>query len=205
MRLPFGLILIGMGLAIAACDAAAAPITVPSPAPDIATPLTVDATPSLDETESSPSAAAWENLPLVNARTGETFTLANFRGKTVFVHAMARWCTTCRGNQRSIRENVIPQLNADDYVFLSLSVETDDTAAQLATYADDNSFPWLFAVATPELLAALNTEFGPSINVPPSTPRFIVRADGSTTGLFTGAADELALLREAGGEAGGDA
>jgi hypothetical protein len=33
----------------------------------------------------------WLTLPLTNARTGETFTLADFAGKTVFVHPMATW------------------------------------------------------------------------------------------------------------------
>ncbi|MDX1995295.1 MAG: hypothetical protein SF029_23125 [bacterium] len=35
--------------------------------------------------------ADWTRLPLTDARTGQTFTLADFAGKTVFVHPMARW------------------------------------------------------------------------------------------------------------------
>ncbi len=37
------------------------------------------------------SAPEWTRLPLVNARTGASFTLADFAGKTVYVHAMADW------------------------------------------------------------------------------------------------------------------
>ena len=33
----------------------------------------------------------WLTMPLTNARSGETFTLADFAGKTVFVHPMATW------------------------------------------------------------------------------------------------------------------
>jgi hypothetical protein len=33
----------------------------------------------------------WYNLPLTNARTGATFKLADFAGKTVFVKPMAIW------------------------------------------------------------------------------------------------------------------
>ncbi|HEX2907728.1 MAG TPA: hypothetical protein VHO69_12745 [Phototrophicaceae bacterium] len=37
---------------------------------------------------------AWQTLPLVNARTGETFTFADLAGKVIFVEPMATWCTT---------------------------------------------------------------------------------------------------------------
>ncbi|KPK07150.1 MAG: hypothetical protein AMJ56_13680, partial [Anaerolineae bacterium SG8_19] len=39
---------------------------------------------------------AWQQLTLTNARTGETFTLADFGGQTVFVEPMATWCSNCR-------------------------------------------------------------------------------------------------------------
>ena len=46
----------------------------------------------------------WTNLPLVNARTGDTFTLADFAGKTVFIEPMATWCPNCRAQQGYVRE-----------------------------------------------------------------------------------------------------
>ena len=54
--------------------------------------------PTLEQQVNAPQAAAinlptWQTLPLTNARTGETFTFADFAGKTVFVEPMATWCT----------------------------------------------------------------------------------------------------------------
>lgn len=130
-------------------------------------------------------AAAWQQLVLTNARTGETFTFADFAGKTVFVEPMATWCSNCRqqlGNVSAAKA----QLNSDEVVFVALSVETNISDAELAQYADAAGFDWLFAVATPELLQALVGTFDRTITNPPSTPHFIIRPDGSTTALVTG-------------------
>jgi cytochrome oxidase Cu insertion factor (SCO1/SenC/PrrC family) len=142
----------------------------------------------------------WQTLPLTNARTGETFTFADFAGQTVFVEPMATWCTNCRqqlGNVRSAREQL-----SDDIVFVALSVETNITAADLASYADDHGFDWHFAVLTPELLGELVNAFGRTISNPPSTPHFIIRPDGSVTALSTGieaASEIVAQIQAAGG------
>ncbi len=34
---------------------------------------------------------AWLSLPLIDVRTGETFTFADFSGKTVLARAVAEW------------------------------------------------------------------------------------------------------------------
>lgn len=143
---------------------------------------------------------SWQILPIVNARTGETFTFADFAGQTVFVEPMATWCTNCRqqlGNVRSAREQV-----GDSVIFIALSVETNISAADLAAYADDNGFEWHFAVMTPELLVELVNTFGRTISNPPSTPHFIIRADGTASPLATGietASQIVAQIQEEGG------
>jgi hypothetical protein len=128
---------------------------------------------------------AWTRLPLTNARTGETFTLADFAGKTVFVEPMATWCPKCRDQQNSLR-TAIEQLGTDRYVYISLQVEMDVSNTALAEYADGNGFGWIFAVTTPELLEALVTHYSHSIGVPPSTPHFVIAPDGTTSELYTG-------------------
>ncbi|MCB8967999.1 MAG: redoxin domain-containing protein [Ardenticatenaceae bacterium] len=141
--------------------------------------------------------AAWQKLPLVNARTGETFTLADFAGKAVFVETMATWCSNCRQQLTNVRE-AIGQVDSEQAVFIALSVETNIDAATLADYADNEGFDWLFAVATPELLTELAGQFGQSITNPPSTPHFVIHPDGSTTELETGidsAADVAAQVQ----------
>ena len=128
----------------------------------------------------------WTQLPLTNAVSGETFTLADFAGKTIFVHPMATWCTNCRASQTNIRNNVIDTLDPSQIMFVSLSVETNITASQLANYAAENNFGWTFAVLTPDALASLVRHFGPSISNPPVQPHFIMSPDGTPTTLMTG-------------------
>jgi thiol-disulfide isomerase/thioredoxin len=126
----------------------------------------------------------WQAIELTDARTGETFTLASFSGKTVFVEPMATWCTNCRrqlGNVREARAQF-----GDDVVFIGLSLETELSDADLAQYQSDQGFDWTFAVMTPEMLQGLADTFGRSITSAPSTPHFVIRPDGSYTELVTG-------------------
>ncbi len=142
----------------------------------------------------------WQTLPLTNARTGESFTFADFAGQTVFVEPMATWCSNCRqqlGNVRSAREQL-----GENVIFVALSVETNISSADLAAYADTNGFEWHFAVMTPELLAELVNTFGRTISNPPSTPHFVIRSDGTVSALSTGiesASEIVAQLQAAGG------
>jgi thiol-disulfide isomerase/thioredoxin len=134
--------------------------------------------------EAMSDAAAWQNIALTNVRTGETFTLADFAGKTVFVEPMATWCTNCR-RQLSNVSAARAQFGVD-VVFVGLSVETTISNDDLKAYTDSTGFDWVFAVATPELLQELVALYGQTITNPPSTPHFIIRPDGSTTDLVTG-------------------
>jgi peroxiredoxin len=139
------------------------------------------------EEDTAPSAArpAWQQLPLTDARTGETFTLADFAGKAVFVEPMATWCSNCRRQLHNV-STAMRQIDTESVVFVALSVETNISAEQLAAYAENEGFDWTFAVATPELIQALVGEFGQAITNPPSTPHFVIRPDGSSTELVTG-------------------
>lgn len=136
---------------------------------------------------------AWQQIAVTNVRTGESFTLADFAGKTVFVEPMATWCTNCRrqlGNVQQARA----QLSGEDVVFVALSVETNLSDAQLAEYTNSTGFDWVFAVMTPEMLQAMADQFGRTIANPPSTPHFVIRPDGSTTDLVTGIEPAEAII-----------
>ncbi len=148
-----------------------------------------------DAAEAMMDLAAWQTLPLVDARTGESFTLADYSGRTVFVEPMATWCSNCRQQLTNVQQARTNPMTADS-VFVALSVETSLSDEELARYADQFGFDWTFAVATPEMLQALAEEFGRSVANPPSTPHFVISPDGSFTELFTGiqSADEIAAL-----------
>jgi thiol-disulfide isomerase/thioredoxin len=188
-------LLILIAALIAACQPAAAPATTPPTvpptiapaggAPTAAPPDALEVLPEPPEEGEAGASASWLALPLIDARTGGRFTLADFRGRTVFVEPMATWCSNCRMQQNTVRE-VRNQLNDDGIVFLSLSVETALSPAQLLTYAERQNYGWSFAVSTPELLEALVGHFGRTVSNPPSTPHFIIAPDGTVSALSTG-------------------
>lgn len=213
-----------LGVLITAACAPSAPsqptLQVPPPPPtaDFETPLppteaiappTLGSTPTAESftperpvsAAQSASLPAWRTLPLTNVHTGETFTLADFADKVIYVHPMALWCTTCRAHLRSLRDSVIPQLaNPEEVVFVTLAIEPQTTNDALRQYADSESFNWIFAVATQDMVVELITYFGQSVVVPPVTPHFLIRADGRDTGLLTGsptAQQDLDLINAA--------
>lgn len=128
---------------------------------------------------------AFATLTLTDARTGQSFTLADYAGKTIYVEPMATWCSKCREHMGNLRE-ARAQLNSDQYVFIGLSVETDITSAELAQYVDQQGFDWTFAVMTPEMLQELVNTFGRTITNPPAVPHFVIAPDGTVSELMTG-------------------
>ncbi len=137
----------------------------------------------------------WQKIALTDVRSGESFTLADFAGKTVFVEPMATWCTNCRRQLTNVSQ-ARAQLNDENVVFIALSVETNISNQDLANYAEQAGFEWAFAVASPELLQELAATFGQSITNPPSTPHFIIRPDGTYTDLVTGIESSEQLINQ---------
>ncbi len=163
---------------IAACSSAPSPTDQPTDAAQTESPLESVARIGSER-------PAWLTMPLINANTSQTFTLSDFPNQTVYVELMATWCTNCRiqqGNVKTVRE----QLSQQDYVFISLSVEPKDTTPGLAQYTQQYSYPWTFAVAPTEMVAALVEQFGQSVTNPTATPHFLISPNGSVSQLSTG-------------------
>ena len=89
-----------------------------------------------------------------------------------------------------------PQLSAEEFVFVGLSVETNLRANQLASYADSNGFAWRFAVMTPAMLGAIVDQYGSRSIVPPSTPHFVISPSGTLGPLALGIHRENAIRAE---------
>jgi cytochrome oxidase Cu insertion factor (SCO1/SenC/PrrC family) len=181
----------GLLLLVAALFAALTPLLISSAAAAPASAPTT--TPALGPAAARPD---WHALPLVDARTGQTFTLADLAGKTVYVEPMATWCTNCRQQMGVIRDQLLSRLDPERTVLLGLSVETDLPRETLATYVDDQGFSWTFAVMTPELLQALSSQFGLTITNPTAVPHFVIGPDGATSDLSTGFHSSDQLLGE---------
>ncbi|MEZ4669593.1 MAG: hypothetical protein R3E39_16940 [Anaerolineae bacterium] len=128
---------------------------------------------------------AWANLPLVDARSGATFTFADFAGKTVLVEPMSISCTDCVAQIARV-EAARAQLDPNQYVFVGLSVgETVDNAT-LAQFVSNQGWNFTFAVATAELTSGLVSNFGRTVVTPSNMPYFIIRPDGSFVDIKVG-------------------
>ncbi|GAC1328206.1 MAG: hypothetical protein NVSMB17_03360 [Candidatus Dormibacteria bacterium] len=63
-------------------------------------------------------------------------------------------------------------------LMVSLDVEPNEDGAILRRYADQNQFPWRFAVAPRQLSQALRESFGNQFLNPPSEPMVIIDQKG---------------------------
>lgn len=137
-------------------------------------------------------------LELVDVRTGATFTLGELAAeKPVLVEAMAIWCTTCRAQQRE----VVDAHALLDFHSVGIDVDPNERAEDLAEYAEREGFDWRFAMAEPQLVQLLTDRFGFGVTNPPSTPTFVISADGGIRALEFGrvrSADELVAELAAG-------
>jgi thiol-disulfide isomerase/thioredoxin len=138
--------------------------------------------------EISEPAAAWMTTELTAACSGESFALADFAGKTIYIESMATWCPPCRDQLVRVKEAAaqIPEDEREEIVFVALSSEVDTPRELLAEYAAANDFPFIFAVMPAEMLQAMADDLGQEIAVPPATPHLIVAPDGTVGALRTG-------------------
>ncbi len=134
-------------------------------------------------------------IGLTDACSGEPFTLADFSGKTLYVESMATWCGECYEQLTRLKEAAarIPEANRADIVLVALSSEVGLTREALAEYATTADFPFVFAVMSAEMLAAMVDDLGRAVAIPPAMPFVIVAPDGTIGDLRTGgaSADEI--------------
>lgn len=138
---------------------------------------------------------AWRTASLRDVITGEEFRISDLEGKVVAVEAMAVWCSTCRVQQGEAQE-ALDQVGSPDVVYISLDVDPNERAADLAAYAAREGFTWHFAVASPEVSRSLAATFGDQILSPPATPIIVLGPDGAVIETHIGIkrADDLAAL-----------
>lgn len=120
---------------------------------------------------------------LTDVRSGETFTLAELAAEgPVLLETMAIWCTTCLRQQRE----VVQAHSLAEFTSVGIDVDPNERAPDLADYAEREGFDWRFAVADRALVQLLTERFGFEVSNPPSTPTFVVSADGPIRALEFG-------------------
>lgn len=130
-------------------------------------------------------------LKLVDVRSGATFTLGALAAeKPLLVEAMAIWCTTCRAQQRE----VVEAHQLAEFHSVGIDVDPNERPEDLAAYAEREGFDWRFAMAEVQLVQLLTDRYGFAVTNPPSTPTFVISAEGGIRALEFGRVRSAAEL-----------
>ena len=121
---------------------------------------------------------AWFSETFTDARTGQVFSITDHKGKVILVETLAMWCSNCKKQQGQVVElhNLLGE--RDDFISFGLDIDTNENAADLANYVQNNGFDWLYAVATPEVAREIGNLYGAQFLNPPSTPMLIIDRHG---------------------------
>ncbi len=138
----------------------------------------------------------WAAATLTDVTTGETFTIASLAGRTVFVEAMAIWCSNCRAQQGRFTE-ALARVPAGTAEYVVLTIDPSETADDLARYKDERAFTGRYAVAGKQVSKALEAEFGANVLNPPSVPLITISSNGDVT-FATGGESVDAIVERAG-------
>lgn len=171
---------------IAACTTSAsetdetAPAATAAAAADVTTPTFPEPAPEAPADEPAAAtveAAAWLDIALTDAASGETFTLASLAGRVVAIEPMAIWCSNCKAQQDNVK-SAYPEIEAAGVTYISLGIDPGEDPEALARYADRRGYDWRFVQSPVELSRELSDLFGPQILSAPSTPLIVLDANG---------------------------
>jgi len=149
---------------------------------------------SSDTAEVSMESPAWFGVPLTNVRTGEQFTINDFKGKVVLVENLAIWCSNCLKQQKEVKELHVLLGERDDFISLGLDIDLNDTNEDLLSYTNGYGFDWHYAVATSEVAHEIGELYGTQFLNPPSTPMLIIDKTGQVYPLPFGIGRAAELL-----------
>lgn len=136
---------------------------------------------------------AWFKAELTNVNTGETFSVADFKGKVVLVETMAVWCPLCTQQQGQIQALHELVGERDDLISLSLDIDPNESGDILKAHTSKNGFGWIYAVAPAEVAGEIGQLYGAQFLNPPATPMFIIDRQGEVHPLPFGHKDTTVL------------
>lgn len=139
------------------------------------------------------AAPAWFNAELTDVNTGETFKIADFKGKVVLVETMAVWCPLCLRQQGQVRALHELLGEREDLISLALDIDPNEDAELLQAHASQNGFDWRYAVAPAEVSREIGQLYGAQFLNPPSTPMLIIDHQGEVQLLPFGQKDAQTL------------
>jgi thiol-disulfide isomerase/thioredoxin len=136
---------------------------------------------------------AWFGAALTDVRTGQTFSIQDFKGRVILVEAMAVWCSKCLQQQKEVQALRARLGNRDDFVAIGLDIDPNEDSEKLKTFTESQGFDWRYAVSPADVSRELASLYGANFLNPPSTPILVVDRHGNTHLLPFGikSADEL--------------
>lgn len=144
------------------------------------------------------SAPAWVSTPMTDAVTGKDIKVSDFKGKVVLVEGMATWCPTCWAQGKELK-TLKQKLNAgDDFVIISLALDSKEDAVVLKEYASTGGFDWHFVTSTVDMFRDIGIRYGATYLDPTLAPLFIVDKHGGIQNFRKGkipAAELETLIR----------
>lgn len=136
---------------------------------------------------------AWYGAALTDARTGQTFSINDFKGKVVLVETMAMWCSNCLKQQGQVKALHEMLGERDDFVSIGLDIDPNENVEALKNYVADKGFDWHYAISPAEVSREIASLYGDQFLNPPSTPIVVIDRHGQAHPLPFGikSADEL--------------
>lgn len=135
----------------------------------------------------------WFKTSLMDVNSGETFAVADYKGKVVLVETLAMWCSNCLKQQGQVLALHDLVGERDDFVSLGLDIDPNENAEALKSYTSNNGFDWVYTVAPIEVSREIGKLYGDQYLNPPSTPMLIIDREGEVHLLPFGikSADDL--------------
>ena len=153
-------------------------------------------TPSLQATTALPATTPeWFDMELVDAQTGETFTMNDYTGKVVLLETMAIWCPNCVVQAHEVRKLHEALGHPEDLISVTLDVDITEDSASLKEYAYGYGFDWHFAVAPIEVARELGNLYTAQYLNPPLSPMLIIDREGNVHHLEYGLKDAEILQK----------
>jgi cytochrome oxidase Cu insertion factor (SCO1/SenC/PrrC family) len=134
-------------------------------------------------------------MELVDAQSGETFTINDYAGKVILLETMAIWCPNCVVQANEVRKLHEALGDRDDFISISLDVDYNEDQASLNEYASGYGFDWHFAVAPLLVARALGNLYSAQYLNPPLSPMLLIERSGEVHQLEYGQTDAETLQK----------
>ena len=138
----------------------------------------------------------WMDVELIDAVSGEAFTIRQFVGKPILLESFAVWCSICLRQQKEMARLV--ELEGDRIIHIALDTDPNEDLDTVREHALRHEFDWYYAVAPIEMTQMLIDQFGLTVVNAPRAPVVLIAEDGSAELLPNGVKTAERLLEATG-------